>query len=222
MESLYQDLRKFGFAVCNGTEAELRSIDAAHKIATEIGAVVFGAVDQLTVTAAGIKPLNTYGGNYGSGELPLHSDLAHWYRPPRYLMLRCIKGVTGVSTRLVDLRSLEEVIPRAIMRRALLSPRRQLDGKMYLLRMLTDEMLRWDQLFLKPQNREARIVADLMQQSKSKLPITEIKLVRPGCILLVDNWRVLHGRSPVPDGETGRTIDRIYLETLEHGQENAA
>src|SRR2546423_858394 len=34
-------------------------------------------------------PRNQYSGTFGLGEFPLHTDLAHWSRPPRYLMLRC-------------------------------------------------------------------------------------------------------------------------------------
>lgn len=222
MQTLHHRLRENGFAVSDWTEPGARSIDVAHGIAEEIGAVVAGTVHHLGVTEAGAKPLNTYGGNYGSAELPLHSDLAHWYRPPRYVMLRCIEGAAGVSTRLIGVPALEQVFPKSLMRRALFSPRRRLEGKMYLLRMLTGEMLRWDQLFLKPQNREARVVVGLMQENESRLPITEIRLARPGSTLIIDNWRALHGRSHVPERDAGRKIDRIYLETLQHGQEDAA
>ena len=31
---------------------------------------------------------NIYSGNYGYGRFPLHTDLAHWCIPPRYLVLR--------------------------------------------------------------------------------------------------------------------------------------
>src|SRR5881396_827254 len=35
---------------------------------------------------------NQYSGRYGLGEFPLHTDLAHWARPPRYFLLRCRVG----------------------------------------------------------------------------------------------------------------------------------
>jgi L-asparagine oxygenase len=36
--------------------------------------------------------LNQYSGQYGLDKFPLHTDLAHWSRPPQYLLLRCLKG----------------------------------------------------------------------------------------------------------------------------------
>jgi alpha-ketoglutarate-dependent taurine dioxygenase len=42
----------------------------------------------------------------------------------------------------------------------------------------------------------------------------QVVLREPGDTLLLDNWRLLHGRSPVSgDGHT-RMVDRAYLEML--------
>ncbi|HAH95942.1 MAG TPA: hypothetical protein DCL69_03455, partial [Firmicutes bacterium] len=35
-----------------------------------------------------------------------------------------------------------------------------------------------------------------------------------GDTLVIDNWRMLHARSPVPAGREDRKIQRVYLESL--------
>lgn len=87
--------------------------------------------------------------------------------------------------------------------------------------MIDGDLLRWDQLFLKPQNAAARAVAERMQELAPELPVTSVTLTKPGQVLLVDNWAALHGRGPVPQGEADRRLERIYMETLD-GNEIAA
>ena len=108
------------------------------------------------------------------------------------------------------------------VQRALFSPRRRLDGKVFLLRMLKNKLFRWDQLFLKPQNAAAREVAARMLEIAPELPFTNVVLSRSGQTLLIDNWQVLHGRSSVPASESGRKLNRVYLETPTHGNEDPA
>jgi L-asparagine oxygenase len=59
-------------------------------------------VHQLTPKRVEDAPANTYSGNYGLGPFPVHTDLAHWYVPPRYFLLRCVVGSDDVPTVLVD------------------------------------------------------------------------------------------------------------------------
>lgn len=46
-------------------------------------------VQKLTPHPESKKSLATYSGNFGMGDFPMHTDLAHWATPPRYLLLRC-------------------------------------------------------------------------------------------------------------------------------------
>ena len=52
-------------------------------------------------SVSGVKPVQTlmprleensekssYSGNFGYSEFPLHTDMAHWYLPPRFFILR--------------------------------------------------------------------------------------------------------------------------------------
>jgi len=82
---------------------------------------------------------------------------------------------------------------------------------MYLLRMLTENILRWDSLFLMPQNAAAASVVKAMSSLES-CSLKSVVLSMPGSTLLLDNWQVLHGRSSVQASEADRTIERIYLD----------
>src|ERR1700756_5529428 len=104
-----------GFRDFGETDPGLPTLAIASKIGRDIGAVVWKQPEPLHVSPIGSKPLNTYGGNYGLGDLPLHTDLAHWHRPPRYVLLRAIRGSTLVSTRVLHHERLRPYIPLPLM-----------------------------------------------------------------------------------------------------------
>ena len=220
MSPLLRRIQSDGFVDLDQFDPDLPPGDAVRDIAKTVGATVLVEPQELTVSEAGSKGLNTFGGNYGLRKLPIHTDLAHWYRPPRYVMLRCVVGSPIVSTQLLHYRDLEPVVPIALMKRAMFSPRRRLDGKMYLLHMLADQVFRWDELFLVPKNRPALEVRRLMLEGAERIRPTNIVLERPGQALVIDNWQALHGRSAVPTAATERRLERIYMEETEDGHED--
>ena len=222
MQFFATSLWENGFAEIVDFDPSISTLQIAQELGCSIGAVVWGHTQQLKASGFGEKGDNTYGGNFGFGELPLHTDFAHWFRPPRYLLLRCVVGSPLVATRVLGLGDVEHVISPSLMRRALVSPRRRMDGKMFLLRMLTDDVFRWDQLFLKPQNAAAREVAELMLNHVARLPCVNLVLSRPGHAVVIDNWRALHGRSFVPAAGCLRQLERIYLEVSKDGNKDPA
>jgi len=161
---------------------------------------------------------NTYSGNFGRGEFPLHTDLAHWAVPPRYIGLRCVKGDRRVATRLLDGLDVLRHVGRATLRRALAKPRRPLRGNTQLLHLLDvagqDEILRWDGLFLLPASSTGEAVFLQMKSLLEKEEPHSLILGNLGDTLLIDNWRMLHGRSPVPIVGSDRRIDRVYLANI--------
>ena len=113
-------------------------------------------------------PKSQYSGVFGLGEFPLHTDLAHWAKPPRYFMLRCIHGIPDVATRLLPASAVVDAVGHAVLRRALVKPRRssRYGGNAGLLTLAFASGqtlgLRWDLLFLTPMNPAARHVMDFM------------------------------------------------------------
>jgi L-asparagine oxygenase len=214
---LLQQLRLDGFADLGEHDLAEPIHEVARQIGSTIGAIPAAKAEELRASEVGSKGLNTYGGNFGFGSLPLHTDLAHWFLPPRYILLRCVVGSPNVATQVLHHRVVGANVPETLMKQALFSPRRRVEGKMYLVRLLTDQMFRWDELFLEPKNRAAHEVRQLMVECAKQLKPASFNFKRAGQTLLIDNWRALHGRSAVTAPDAGRCLQRIYLDGITNG-----
>lgn len=210
--NLANQLSERGYVDLGRIDVGVSTLELARWLADPIGTRVCASVDTLTTTALGTKPLNTYGGNFALSRLPLHTDLAHWAVPPRYLILRCVVGSPEVVTHVVHQREITRAMPAGLIDRALLRPRRRLDGRMFLLRMRHGSIFRWDSLFLEPDNAEARLVRELLAEEPSRFVPDEVVMDQPGKAILIDNWSAMHGRGAVPPSAVSRRLERVYLE----------
>lgn len=198
-------------------------------VASHVGAIVdldtllpgsgIPTVQTLKVRKQCDAPKSHYSGAFGLNEFPLHTDLAHWARPPRYFILRCIIGSQGVATSLLPASALVSAVGHAVLQRALVKPRRSSRySNACLLKLMFSSGqtygLRWDSLFLTPMNAAAREVLDVMTSGERTWDERkELFLHRPGDTLIIDNWRMLHGRSHA-GGEPERVIERVYLSEI--------
>lgn len=162
---------------------------------------------------------NTYSGHFGMGGFPLHTDLAHWYRPPRYLVLGCIFGAKSVGTLVYDSTDIVEEIGRALLSRALVRPRRPLRVTRPLLRLLERDAggsarFRFDSLFLQPANAAGLTALEVIGEHLRACEPERIVLGRTGDAVVIDNWRMLHGREAIPYDGQNRKIARMYLGDL--------
>ena len=191
------------------------------EIAADLGepmALWDSAIVQHLVPRATSTP-NTYSGIFGLGSFPFHTDLAHWRCPPRYLLLRCIKGFADVPTLLIDGRTVADAVSLDVMRRAVVRPRRPQNGEMRLLRLWQNDdagigLLRWDDVFLRPASRIGELA---FRQVRARLKVVEptaIAMVDSGDTLVVDNWRMLHARPAITAEREHRRLDRVYLEDV--------
>jgi hypothetical protein len=200
-------------------------------VARELGAVVdipallrSGGIE----TVQSLRPLPTnegrdshYSGTFGLGRYPLHTDLANWAIPPRYFLLRCIVGAKGVETLLLRNSWLVDRLGRELVRRAILRPRKAgRYGSNSLLPVANigedSSALRWDPLFLIPVNSEARVIASTMASNASFSDSGRVELHDPGDTLVVDNWRMFHGRSAVTCSALHRNLERVYISALNY------
>ncbi len=211
MHALLTQLMDDGVADLGVVWQDESPANVADDIARAICGARFGEIEVLRPVDENVRGANTYSGNYGRNSFPLHTDLAHWHRPPRYVMLRCVEGAPSVSTRVVDRRSLSPYFKEHELRRALFTPRRPIEGRRCLLSALAGEVFRWDPLFLLPKNKLAEALVSALPELCNELPAKEFLLNESGHTLLLDNWRVMHGRSRVPASEASRVIARAYL-----------
>lgn len=209
-----------GFAVIPRFMPGVGSADAFASLGVIDVVDGLNAVQTLKPHCSDESPPNTYSGNFGTAEFPPHTDLAHWAAPPRFVGLRCVHGAVDVTTRLWDGKALLSSVGVEALRRALVQPRRPLRNGKQLLRLLErnadshEYMLRWDSLYLRPATRWSEQVFAESLRHLSSVASIDVMLLDAGDMLIVDNWRVLHGRSSTPAITHHRHIDRAYLREL--------
>jgi L-asparagine oxygenase len=179
----------------------------------------FNEIQELTPKKAADSPPNIYSGNFGYAPFPFHTDLAHWYMPPRFLVLRCIEGAPDVKTHIIDSISIIRSVGEENLRRALVQPRRPIEGNRFLLHILepcslANSRFRWDTLFIVPSTDRSSRIFSAIKKCISEIKPLDFVLRRPGDTLIVDNWRMLHGRSAVHVSQCHRKIHRAYLSSL--------
>jgi hypothetical protein len=215
-ENIRKAVAERGFVLLRQLAPELETIEAMERLGTIVQATSLPSIQTLKpkVTA---EP-NTYSGNYGLGEFPLHSDLAHWTVPPQYLGLRCLSGIAGVHTKLLDGNDLIDGIGSLRLQRTLVQPRRLLARGRPLLRLLDESnvgrILRWDDIFVVPATPSSAITVKDIQQFLASACVQRIELILRGDTLIVDNWRMLHGRSSISPSSVSRHLERVYFGDL--------
>ncbi len=219
MQDLGQKILEMGFALLEGHQPERDAIEIVNVLGEAENFGAEGPVHHLKPAFAASCPPNTYSGNYGLGGFPLHTDMANWFVPPRFLVLRCIEGSNTVATTLADGRSIVRDVGESDLARALVKPRRAVKGKHSLLRLyergcLAGPFLRWDEKYLLPASPAGERGVNQLRVAVAKAPRLDVHLARPGDTLIVDNWRMLHGRGSVPLDALKRTIARAYLRSL--------
>jgi hypothetical protein len=125
-----------------------------------------------------------------------------------------------VETRIFDGQKLIDHFGKEVLRRVLVSPRRPFRSGKQLLRVLDsvagpdEAILRWDGLYLLPATQaSAALHAELQAYLKNVVP-DDIALRTTGDTLVIDNWRMLHGRSKTSEMASSRHIDRAYMRKL--------
>lgn len=215
-----KELRSNGYVFLEEYFPELSADDAIGQVG------VIDSVDGLEVIQ-NLRPLesvdalpNTYSGAFGKSEFPLHTDLAHWGVPPRYLTLRCIHGSDRVETRILDAAQLIRPNDGTPLQRVLVRPRRPVGGALQLLHLVEKApageacFIRWDSVYLVPATKRSKPVFEELAKQLSQAQTTSVFLASPGDTLIIDNWRMLHGRSAVPGDSEHRHIQRAYLKEI--------
>ncbi|WP_018427723.1 TauD/TfdA family dioxygenase [Hoeflea sp. 108] len=214
--SIKDQIATCGYAFVQDYRPEVDTLGVATELGVPLAPWEGGLIQKL-VPRASAAP-NTYSGIYGLDRFPFHTDLAHWRQPPRYLLLRCIKGFLDVPTLLIDGQTIVDTVTLDVLTRAIVKPRRPQNGAVPLLRLCEQvdngHRVRWDEVFLKPASRVGEGASQQITTLLSEVDPRSIALANAGDTLLVDNWRMLHARSRVFEGRESRMIERVYLEAL--------
>lgn len=149
---------------------------------------------------------------YGLGALPFHTELSHRTRPCRYLLLGCIDpGSPGAVTVLLDWRTLgfssEELDLLEGTPVLVRSGRRSFYATILA---PGGAFLRYDPGCLEAVDQRGRMALALIED-RIAAASPQAHHWRRGDILIIDNWRVLHGRSSSDRG-SGRRLARILID----------
>lgn len=216
--TIRQEVEERGYALLKSYRAN----SSGEEVASELGKVLTlregSPVHRLRPTPKDDATPNSYSGIYGLDVFPFHTDMAHWRHPPRFMMLRCVVGFEEVPTLLADGAEIVRKADEGVLARALVQPRRPVKGRLPLLRIFQPSesfgIIRWDDKFFRPASRAGEHGVESFRAALGTVSKHSIALVDRGDTLVIDNWRMLHARSPVPPGCKGRILERAYLEQL--------
>ena len=222
-EEITDRLQQNGYVLIPGWRREETTVDLAHSIGVVVDMQALlpksniPTVQILEPRPQTESPKNRYSGVFGLNDFPLHSDLAHWKRPPRYFLLRCQKGSQAVATKILSASTLSSAVDRPTLKRALVRPR-SVGSKAHLCLLplvfgggpTNIRGFRWDSIFLVPMNSAANRLTEFMHTQAWDLS-KSLNLVERGDTLIIDNWRVLHGRSKILSADIDRRLERVYL-----------
>lgn len=156
----------------------------------------------------------TFTGKHGCGEFPLHTDTAFWARPARFLVLHASGDIRRATTllswqTLLERFSLEQIAEfrASVWRVSTRAPQFYatsefiLDGK---------KGFRYDPNVLFPANNAAKKTDSLLQNLIADASPISISWTSES-VLIIDNWRMLHGRGRCPRNEARRELFRVYV-----------
>jgi hypothetical protein len=149
---------------------------------------------------------------YGTERLPFHTELGHRRQPCRYLLLGCIDpGEPASATLLVDWTGIGlDERDFALLESAPILVRTGRRSFYSTILPRGREFLRFDPGCMEAVDRRG---ADAMRLVEERLAeaLVHSQDWRTGDMLLVDNWRILHGREPSSAGN-GRRLARVLID----------
>lgn len=214
MSTFLNQLTEDGYVQFDGQYFGNSTIEIATSIGTVINPPGIKTVQELIPARRDLLEASSYSGNYGLEEFPFHSDMAHWFQPPRYLLLCCRVPAISVETRVVKSERIFEDEETHDLRRALFRPRRRLNGRLTHLRLFEGDFYRWDSLFIEPINKLGVSLRSRVIERLAKANYETIVLGYSNQCLLIDNWQTFHARSAVSFEGINRKLERLYLSEL--------
>lgn len=196
--------------------------DLGHELAAaRIGAMISlgegKPVHMLSPQPQNSSLQNSYSGHFGTGLFPYHTDMAILNTPPRYMFLRCQNGSIRVKTTILDGREIQNAFPNSIFARAMFQPKNRTREGYPLLRLVErvddDVLFRWDPLHLKHSNPSGKKLSELVFEFIHQMVGVSVALSNYGDSLILDNWRILHGRSDA-SVHSDRKIARCYMSEI--------
>ena len=143
---------------------------------------------------------------------PAHTDESSRPVPPRYFLLRSLSGQTESATFFLRFRPSQ-------IGKGLIS---DLAGGLWAYRgsrvphigsVWEPDRIKWDEDCMRPLDRIAKRAQCQFRQFIESAPTQKYMWSDRSSVIVIDNWKALHGRDPVPAHEH-RILERLYVEMV--------
>ena len=215
LKTLQLDLEKYGWTHLEASSEydEIISfvVDETARLLGPMATARAGATREIVVPLHRVDAHpRSQSAAYGLGPLPFHVELSHRQVPCRYLVLGCLDpGQPSCSTTLLDWRSLGFTshdlsqlrgAPLLVRngRRSFYTSALPADGR----------FLRYDVECIEAVDARGRAALNTIQTRLSAAASISQNW-RRGDILVIDNWRMLHGREAVQQDSGRRLVRRL-------------
>lgn len=181
-------------------------------LATDLGYAGDGHIDRLRPRRDDDAKGLSLSSKYGFNEFPLHTDVAFWKAPARYLVMRS-ENYSTTPTIILDADATRKLINPCSTEEPIFiinTTRGPIYGGLFF---SSDEEdgagIRFDLNYMKPANPSSQVISNLIENATSE----EVKCIEwsGNNALVIDNWACLHGRAAVSESEINRIIHRIYV-----------
>ena len=185
----------------------------ANELGTPIAARSKGeVVHKLFVTSSEQASPKSLSKIHSTGRFPLHTDSAHWPTPCRYIVLGCENSGTGKrSTLLLDWTSITPNVDLANAIRT--EPFRVVNGAGSFFATLwsdREKRIRYDAGCMSPTSKVGESLAKFMLSISEYDDCVSFEWSAKK-ILVIDNWRMLHGRSDSQTHDDKRILWRVLV-----------
>ena len=187
------------------------------EVSKEFGVPVPGRsrslVEPVTPMPQEWAPARSLSARFGLEELPLHTDAAHWPIPCRYLLLACACAPrVTCETRFLPIRedalSAEE---KGLLRQTPFRIRNSRNSFYGSVLGSDREFVRCDPGCMEAVTPNGEFVLGFFESERYRSQIGSHKW-SVGDIVVIDNWRTLHGRAAAKDALYERTLLRTMVQ----------
>jgi hypothetical protein len=203
------------FRIAAQRESDLAS--RLLRLATELGTPTAtrsngSLCDTLLPTQADDAKPRSLSKIHAVGEFPLHNDTAHWLTPCRYVMLACVSPGSGNRpTLLMDARQL----PLNERQNSLLhgTPLRVTNGRNSFFSTILSKsrpFVRFDLGCMTAVTPDGRETLGVLSRNNWSDHVATLHWAS-GTVLVIDNWRILHGRGHAGRPDSDRKLLRISI-----------
>lgn len=215
MQDWHKELQARGWTIQDHSQTvDLSAV--LEKIAHTLGTASFGrggqAIEHLRPVPEAHAHPQSLSQKYGLGSFPLHNDTAHYSTPCRFIVMGCEEpGDISSPTVLLDTHALtlDEDETHALHsasffikngRKSFYSSIKSKDRSFF----------RFDPGCMHPVSVDGEKAMNALRAERHVANLTEIEWAK-NRIIIIDNWRMLHGRSNHDQADLRRSLLRITV-----------